>query len=256
MMPEVEETTSLSPPTQRFERKFFILPQNIGSAYTLLRQICRSDKEYPEGKVNSLYFDTIDLDEYYKSESGDFNKDKVRIRWYGDVNENIGTTPVYLELKSRQGFASSKQRIQLIVPSYLLKPENLGKGIVDKTRLIDTLAGFKHFPDKPMRPIIKISYYRYRFNEMFTRTRVSLDHSICSTMIAPDLGYRERELRLPGGVIEIKGQKIELPETIKRIKLLDTDWSRFSKYSLSIDAHLAEPGTIARLWPSGRMIEP
>lgn len=256
MMPEIKQISRLSPPTQRFERKFFILPHNIGYAYTLLRQICRSDKEYPEGQVNSLYFDTVDLDEYTKSESGDFSKDKVRIRWYDEINERYGTTPVYLELKSRQGFASSKQRMQFIVPSYLLNKHNLGKGIIDKTKIIDTLAGFGYFPDKPLRPIIKIYYYRYRFYEIFTRTRVSLDYNICSTMIAPDLGYRERELRLQGGVIEIKGQKIELPETLKRIKLLDTDWSRFSKYSLSIDAHLTEPGTVARLWPSGRMIEP
>jgi hypothetical protein len=256
MIPEAKENTNLSPPTQRLERKFFILPRNIGFAYTLLRQICRADTEYPEGKVNSLYFDTTDLDEYLKSESGDFSKDKVRIRWYDETEKLNGMVPVFLELKSRQGFASSKQRMQFNIPAYLLKKVNLGKGIIDKTKLIDTLAEFGYFHEKSLRPIIKVSYYRYRFNEIFTGTRVSLDYNICSTMIAPDLGFRERELKLPGGVIEVKGQKMELPETLRKIKLLDTDWSRFSKYSLSIDAHLNEPGSVARLWPSGRMIEP
>jgi hypothetical protein len=30
---------------ERFERKFAILPRNIGFAYTLLRQVCRPDRE-------------------------------------------------------------------------------------------------------------------------------------------------------------------------------------------------------------------
>ena len=39
----------------RFERKFFVLPRNIGFAYTLLRQVCRPDSEYPEGEVLGEY---------------------------------------------------------------------------------------------------------------------------------------------------------------------------------------------------------
>ena len=76
-----EATARTAQPAQRFERKFFILPRNIGFAYALLRQICRPDGEYPEGQVNSLYFDTPDLDQYVRSAAGDFKKDKVRLRW-------------------------------------------------------------------------------------------------------------------------------------------------------------------------------
>ena len=180
----------------------------------------------------------------------------MRIRWYGRLDELGETVPVFLELKSRQGFASSKQRQQFLVSADMLETRNLGKGIVDKTTLIDTLARFSHFPGGPLRPIIKISYFRYRFNEVMTQTRISFDYGIYSSMIAPELGYRERELRLQGGVIEVKGSKLELPVTLRRIRLLDTDWSRFSKYGSCIDSHLSEPGTVARLWPSGRMTEP
>ncbi len=68
---------------QRFERKFFVVPRNIGFAYALLRQVCRPDSEYPEEQINSLYFDTPDLDQLQRSAAGEFKKDKVRIRWYG-----------------------------------------------------------------------------------------------------------------------------------------------------------------------------
>ena len=168
-------TTSAVEPSQRFERKFFVLPRNIGFAYTLLRQVCRPDSQYPGGQVNSLYFDTPDLDQYVRSASGDFRKDKVRIRWYDKAENYDETTPTFLELKSRQGFASSKQRKSLLLPSQHLELTSLGAGIVDKTMLVDTLAGFGHYPEFPLRPIIVISYCRYMFNEMLTGIRARLE---------------------------------------------------------------------------------
>ena len=232
------------------------MPRNIGFAYTLLRQVCRPDRQYPEGQVNTLYFDTPDLDQYMRSASGEFKKDKVRIRWYGEIRNQQGMVPVFLELKSRRGFATSKQRRMLMVPGEYLEMDCLGAGIVNKTTLVDTLAEFGHYPRKPMRPIIVISYWRYRFNEMLTGMRVSCDYNIRSSMVAPELGHRERELWLRGGVVEVKGPTIELPITLRRISFLDTDWSRFSKYANCVESHLSAAGTMGWLWPSGRMIEP
>jgi 3-hydroxymyristoyl/3-hydroxydecanoyl-(acyl carrier protein) dehydratase len=206
--------------------------------------------------VRSLYFDTPDLDQYERSASGDFRKDKVRIRWYGDSTQGQGEIPVYVELKTRQGFASSKQRYKLPVPARNLELKNLGSGIIGKTTLLETLARFGHFPEKPLMPVIVISYQRYRFNEMQTGVRVSFDQDIRASVVAPELGRREREIRLPGGVIEVKGPRLELPLTLRRMRLLDLDWSRFSKYGSCLDAHFTEPGSVARFWPSGRMAEP
>ena len=231
------------------------MPSKLGFAYTLLRQVCRPDREYPAGQVNSLYFDTPDLDQYTRSSSGELRKDKVRIRWYDRIEDYQGTVPVFAELKSRLGFASSKQRERLLVPAEHLDENRLGAGIIDRTTLAGILARFGHFPDKPLRPVILISYWRYRFSEMLTGVRVSFDYSIRSTAVARELGYGEQELTLPGGVIEVKGPSIELPLTLRRMRLLDIDWSRFSKYSHSIEAHLSHPGTMSRLWPSGRTIE-
>jgi hypothetical protein len=247
-------TARISSP-ERVERKFFILPSKLGFAYTLLRQVCRPDREYPVGQVNSLYFDSPELDEYTKSASGELRKDKVRIRWYDKIEDYQGTVPVFVELKSRLGFASSKQRERLLVRAENLAEKRLGAGIIDRTKLAGILAGFGHFPERPLRPVILISYRRYRFNEMLTGVRVSFDHSIRSTAVARELGYGERELQLPGGVIEVKGPSIELPLTLRRMRLLDIDWSRFSKYSHCIEAHISQPGTMSRLWPSGRTIE-
>ena len=115
-------------PGQRFERKFAIRPENIGLAYSFLRQVCRADKEYPVDRITSLYYDSVDLEQYQRSDSGEFRKNKVRIRWYGsDIRKKQDGIPVYLEVKQREGFASSKQRQKIMVSRQVLEPENLPK---------------------------------------------------------------------------------------------------------------------------------
>ncbi len=206
-------------------------------AYTFLRQICRPDREYPKDRVNSLYFDTADLDQYEKSAAGDFRKNKVRIRWYDSDAAERGGIPIYLELKSREGFASSKQRQKFNVPPEFLKPINLSRGILDKTTINQTLATFGFFPEKPIKPIILISYQRYRFREIQTGTRVCLDYDIRASVVAPELGRHGHEIRLEGGVIEVKGPSLELPVTLRYMRQLDVDWSRFSKYGGCLDIY-------------------
>jgi hypothetical protein len=243
-------------PVQRFERKFAVLPHNAGLALSLIRQVCRQDKEYPRDRVYSLYFDTPDLDQYERSNAGEHRKDKVRIRWYGSDAEEQGNKPVYLELKSRQGFASSKQRRNFMAPALWLQPANLSRGILDKTTLLQTLAGFGHFPEKPLQPVILISYRRYRFNEMQTGERVSYDEDIRASIMVPELRRREREIRLPNGVIEVKGPSLELPLTLRNLRIMDIDWSRFSKYGNCLDIYFTEPGSVGRLWPPGKLVLP
>jgi hypothetical protein len=240
---------------RRIERKFYLPPEKILPAYGLLRQVCRPDSKYPSEQINSLYFDTADLEQYRRSLSGEFWKDKVRIRWYGNNDNDKSTTPVFLELKSREGFASTKQRLELQMPTEKLALHRLRDGIVPRTLLSDTLAKFGHFPTGPLQPIIEISYWRYRFTELLTGMRVALDCHIRSTMMARDTGYGERELGLPGGVIEIKGMSLEIPVSLRRIRILDIDWSRFSKYSTCMDSHNEELGTVGRLSPSGKIIQ-
>ena len=240
---------------RRIERKFFVQPENIGFAYALLCQFCKPDCNYHSEQINSLYFDTLDLKQHTRSLEGEFRKDKVRIRWYHSLDQYRKEVLVFLELKSREGFTGSKQRKRMSVPVRHLEPGKLLQGIVPKTELLATLADFNYYPDAPIYPVIEISYWRYRFIELVTGTRVSLDYNIRSTMSNRTLGNGEHELRVAGAVIEVKGTTMELPVTLRQMKLLDIDWSRFSKYSLCLDSHLMDHGTIPRIWPSGILFE-
>jgi hypothetical protein len=65
---------------ERIECRFYVAPKKTGLAHALLYQICSVDREHRSEQINSLYFDSTDLDQYARSLSGDFQKDEVRIR--------------------------------------------------------------------------------------------------------------------------------------------------------------------------------
>lgn len=240
---------------ERFERKYYLPHRVLGTAYGLLCHVCVPAAEFYHEQINSLYFDSDDLDQHERSVSGDYEKDKIRIRWYGEHLTAGSQITAFLELKSRRGFASTKQRLKLKVPAESLRDENLSRGIIPRKILLDTLAGFGYFPAKMLHPVIRISYWRYRFSEIMTHQRASLDYRIRSTMILPGAGNGEKDLELPGGLIEIKGQTMVIPPALMRTSLLDTNWTRFSKYSTCIESHHEKPGTLGRLSPSGRIVD-
>lgn len=240
---------------ERFERKYYVAPADVGVACGLLRQAFPPAAEYPFEQIHSLYFDTADLEQYERSDSGDYRKDKVRIRWYGPEDGRRGLQPIFLELKSRRGFSGTKQRLKLQVPVENLVAGSLIHGVIPGTLLLDALARFGFFPSGMLLPAVRISYWRYRFCEAVTRQRVSLDLHIRSAMLRPGPVNGESELELPGGVIEIKGRTMETPLALRRGSMLDLDWSRFSKYSACIEAHGERPGTVGRMSPSGRLVQ-
>jgi hypothetical protein len=260
----VSSPASSAPPLrERVEQKFFVLPWRESFAFGLLRRTCREDPVFPVGQVNSLYFDTPDLDQHQRSDSGEYTKDKVRIRWYGDEHDPHRTAvdgdaqdqdvQVWLELKSRRGFSSTKQRLSLDVPAGALRFSALQDGIVPATTLVRTMAGFGFFARGPLRPVIVISYWRYRLVEPRTGFRISIDSHIRSSMVMPGIGQGERGLELPGAIVEVKSPVFDVPNSLREIAEIGSSWTRYSKYSSSLDGHAATRGSVSRLWPSGMM---
>jgi hypothetical protein len=238
---------------QRFERKFFINPFKKGFARTILTHLCLPDSEYPKNIINSLYFDTADLDEYHKSNDGDYRREKVRIRWYDDPNTQTGIVPVWLELKYKSGFAGKKKRKKFLVPVERLRNMRSNNTILDRTVIMHTLSEFGYFPEPPLQPTIVINYQRLRFVEIMSGFRLSFDWDIGSYWVSPFIGFSQRNLKLQGAIIEIKGPTMHLPQSLRSLKYLGTDWSRFSKYAGCIDAQMEIPDTTGQLWPSGRI---
>jgi hypothetical protein len=248
----------------RVEQKFFLPPARTALALALVRRTCRWDSEYPAEQINSLYFDTPELEQYERSSSGEFAKAKVRIRWYGSDNdphrsvssEGHGaptgeTVPAWLELKERRGFSSTKQRSMVQVAEHMLRPDVLVRGIVPASLLIESMAGFGFLATKRLCPVVAVSYWRWRFVEPRTGFKIAFDTDIRSSMVMAGIGWGERGLRLAGAVVEVKGASAELPTALRELADLGSSWTRFSKYSASIDAHAADLCSVSRSWPSG-----
>jgi hypothetical protein len=259
--------------SERVEQKFFIAPRRINPALALLLRCCRWASQFPEEQVNSLYFDTVDLDQHERSLAGEFAKDKVRIRWYGSEHDphddspaseellepraitslQTKTAPTWLELKSRRGVTSTKMRTVVEVPEMALALERLGAGIVSAQTLLQTMAAFGYLPKGRLFPVVVVSYRRRRFVEPRTGAGISLDSHIRSSTVLPGLGRGERGLELPGAVIELKGQTLDLPLCLRPLAEIGCSWTRYSKYSSSLEAHMSALGTVSRLWPPGTM---
>ena len=237
---------------ERFERKFYVTPEKMAFARSLLSQLCLKDDKYPHGIINSLYFDTPDLDLYQKSDDGSYKRDKIRIRWYDKPDPDQQEVPVYLELKSKKGYASKKYRRRALAPVERLCKMQAGNAIIDFNVMSLTLSEFGYFSEEPLLPVILISYERYRFVEIMTGTRLSLDFKIRSTLVIPGAENSRPDLMLEGGIIEIKGPSMSIPASLRSLNFLDTDWSRFSKYASCIESQIERPGSVGLLRPSGR----
>ena len=91
----------------RYERKFFV--ENISSsaveALVKNNPLMFSEIYHPR-YINNIYYDTPLLNNYYDNLDGNFNRNKVRIRWYGDLTgHKINSN---LEIKIKKGELGKK----------------------------------------------------------------------------------------------------------------------------------------------------
>ncbi|HML75352.1 MAG TPA: VTC domain-containing protein [Anaerohalosphaeraceae bacterium] len=237
--------------SERFERKFYLSSSAVPFAAHLLAHCCPADRRYARGIIHSVYYDSDNLDYYEESEQGQRVRSKVRVRWY-DYPQDADTVPVFIELKSKNGFAGSKQRKQQPVSAQRLNASVLRDGPLPYTHIFNTLAEFDYHPHNQLHPMLLITYQRLRFVEPLTGSRISLDWNIRSRLVYPLLNRGEQSLTMEGAVIEIKGHSNEIPPTLRSLHLLDTDWSRYSKYATCMQSQLEKTGSFGRLMPSGR----
>lgn len=108
----------------RFERKFLTDQLSFFSIEQLvkLHPACFSEI-YQVRKVNNIYFDTPTLNFFSDNIAGKSDRQKVRIRWYGDDIDNI-IKPV-LEFKIKAGLVGRKS--SYLLPDFVL-PEIIPTG--------------------------------------------------------------------------------------------------------------------------------
>ena len=161
----------LDPTSFRYERKFLISELNRYEIESIVKFHPAIFSEIHHQRfVNNIYFDTINLSNYFDNVIGISQRLKVRIRWYGDLFGFIGK-PV-LELKIKTGFLGSKLRFPLdpfyIGRGYSLKAQ---QDIFAKSGVPDVVTEYL----KSSRFTLLNRYGRKYFESADHKFRITID---------------------------------------------------------------------------------
>ncbi len=166
----------------RCERKFVVLDSSPEEVALLLKLNSLDFSEiYWARKINSLYFDSEDLDFYSQNAEGSPQKIKVRIRWYGE-DLPLAKNPK-LEIKVKRGEVNKK--ISFPLPDFNLKdfldvgsPENEFEKYLRNSFLPDEYK----IKVLLLKPSVITSYWRRYFLSCNEHFRATLDFDLESLL--------------------------------------------------------------------------
>ncbi len=219
-----------SPSDTREEHKFPLPAAKAVLLSAWLSARMPRDPRFPEGIVTSCYYDTPELDSYQESADGEFSKQKLRLRWYGDPIEPLAS--VWLEVKFRAGARTRKYRTRFPTAS---ASHPLGVIIPTREELTRWLRSLEATEAMRLNPTVEptalVRYRRMRWQSADRRVRASLDVEVraASPCGAP--------IWLPvadGTVLELKSEGA-LPPQLAQLGRLGLRRAAHSKYALAIE---------------------
>ena len=240
----------------KFEYKYLVPLELLPELRTLTSPFMESDShmdmDRPVGyTVRSIYFDTINFDDYHEKYSGIKIRKKIRIRGYNKEDpENI----VFLEVKRKNEKKIYKNRAPV---KFKNLKDILITGNIDK--YVQQMKGFKsakedsrqflyNYYKNNLRPVVTVIYDREAFfGALDNSFRITFDKNLRS-FIHPDLSnlYCENHIKysnVNNFVFEVKFFDI-FPSWLKSIiGKLRLDLRAFSKYTTCVDEHNATNNT-------------
>lgn len=232
-------------PIKRIERKYLVAPQAQEFILAYLRHATLPDRSFPMSRVASVYYDTPDLAAYEQSADGDVYKQKVRIRWYGYPSRDR-PEQVYLEMKAKLGWHTLKRRKPLWLPGAVLA-EGAPAAMVGQEVLEGALREWDYTPQAELFPVVFISYHRHRFRDLQHNLSLNYDVGIACALLRDGVLQRA-QVEFPTTVLEIKGDTLAFPPTLRGLERFLSPWTAFSKYVAGLELSLLTGGP--RVWPS------
>ena len=184
----------------RYERKFIIPIEYLNELNIVIASHpSRFEPIYSERTINNIYFDTIDFDFYNQNVDGVGNRDKFRIRWYGNM---FGKIKPKIEIKSKRGIVGSKKTFEL---SYLeLNSDMTGKQFREEIlkQIINTNI---YATASILYPTLINQYKRKYFLSLDKKFRITLDNNMIFMKINHNLRNKFfNEEDTPFNILEIK----------------------------------------------------
>lgn len=190
---------------------------------------CLPDPKFPSGMISSIYYDTKDWLLLNEKINSDYLKTKFRVRWYESLENGQAGEQSFIEIKHKIGAIRKKIRIESNYSgNQLVKMDMADQALLDFPK-IACAAGANI--SLSLYPAFQISYKRFRFLEPKTRCRLCIDYDIRAPRANWRMLPRIKPLFLNSGVIELKGNISELPDTIQQLTALGCRKQSFSKYS-------------------------
>jgi len=163
------------PFTYRSEKKFIISDIDRIKLHHLIKSNRGLFSEvFYERRVNNIYLDYYDLDNYFRHVSGNSKRYKIRIRWYGNFFGFI-EKPV-LEFKMKEGDMGIKKEFKLV--SFEMKKEDDLNPLVSKVFEKSNLP-----PDileilKTTKSFLLNSYLRSYYSSSNKKVRLTVDRDL------------------------------------------------------------------------------
>lgn len=217
----------------RYERKFLVeelLPCQVEALVRLHPLMFRAP--YPPRQINSLYLDTVDMENYYDNVAGAEARRKVRLRWYGTLTGPIARP--MLEIKVKDGLVGKK--LSYALASFTLDGhfcDRFFQEVADRSDLPQVVRTDLH----TLSPVLLNCYQRSYYATRDDRFRVTVDtlqvfHKINGTFSNPLL-HRQRNAR--DVIVELKYAIEQEPQADRAAGYFPFRVTRNSKYVQGIE---------------------
>lgn len=114
---------------------------------------------FPQRRVNNIYFDTPELEEFYQNVAGNPQRRKHRLRWYGHESRQLEKTVFEIKIKDNE----------------LGRKESHATGDVAWTDLRDHFNSIPALQYLPLRPVLVNSYERTYWGTANEKFRITID---------------------------------------------------------------------------------
>ncbi len=189
---------------------------------------------YPTRVVQSLYFDSAELESFGEALSGVSARQKTRLRWYG---EDSSVERAVLEAKHKHNEFGWKETFEIQLPVPLTEMTLSSLAVVVAAQLPETR---RTLLERGEAPVALIRYRREYYVSADHRIRATLD---CDIRVfdqwgSPRLNFWRPTSFPPVSILELKYDAGLDREVRDRLESLPTRLSRFSKYSVGVQSLL------------------
>ncbi len=191
---------------------------------------------YPDRKINNIYFDSFDYRAYAENLSGASQRNKVRYRWYGEVELPASGT---LEVKRKRNFFGWKLKYPVAEPPY--EPGLTWKEIRRRIYRQIPAEGQIWMQDHPQIMMLN-RYWRRYYVSNCQRIRVTFDwdQAIWDQRYKSTPNFHLRGVLPDTVVVEVKFARADRDLASEMIQSLPVRVGRHSKYMNGVRSATAQ----------------